>query len=77
MHEGLSIVTSSDESLTEDLLASIEEENISSNEEEDPCDDYEGALTSEETTAIYSDWISEMKRIEKQKSMMLYDNFVR
>ena len=80
LHEGPSIVTiPSDENLTEDLPAPIEEGNVSSDEEEDPCDDdYEGALTSEDTTAIYSDWISEMKRIEKQKvAMMLYDNFVR
>jgi len=51
MHEGLSIATlSSDEKLTKDLPSLIEE---GSDKEEDPCDDnYEGALTSEETTAI-------------------------
>jgi len=61
------------------LPVPIEERNVSSDEEEDPCDnDYEGTLTSEDTIVIYSDWISEMKRIEKQKvTMMLYDNFVR
>ena len=40
-------------------------------------EDYEGALTSEDTSAIYSDWVSEMKRIDKQKmTVMLYDNYV-
>ena len=33
-------------------------------------------LTSEDT-AVYSDWVSEMKRIDKQKvAMMSYDNYV-
>jgi len=51
MHEGLSIVTlPSYEKLTKDLPALIEE----GSDKEDPCDDiYEGALTSEKTTAIY------------------------
>jgi len=51
MHEGPSIITiPSDENLTEYSPAPIEEGNVSSDEEEDTCDDdYEGALTSEET----------------------------
>ena len=42
------------------------------------CDeDYEGTPTNEDTAAIYSDWISDMKRVDKQKmAMMLYDSYV-
>ena len=37
-----------------------------SSDEEDLCDeDYEGALTSDDTAVIYSDWISKVKRIDK------------
>lgn len=53
------------------------EESYSSDEEDLHDEDYEGALTSENRSAIYNDWISEMKRIDKQKmAMMLYDDYV-
>ena len=47
-----------------------------SSDKEELCDkDYEGALMSEDTTAVYSDWINEMRRINKQKTaVMLYVN---
>ena len=41
-------------------------------------EDYNEKLTRKDTSsAIYSDWVSEMKRITKQKMvMMLHDNHV-
>ena len=50
-------------------------EEYSSDDDDDACDEeYKGTLTSEDTAAIYSDWV---KRIDKQKvAIMLYDNYV-
>ena len=72
-----SMVVSISEDLT-DLPAPVgTEEGCSSDEEEFYDADHEGALTSEDISAIYSDWINEMKRIDKQKmTMLLYDNYV-
>ena len=67
------------DSLVEDLPAPTGiREQYSSDDDDDACDEeYKGTLTSEDTAAIYSDWVSEMKRIDKQKvAMMLYDNYV-
>ena len=63
---------------SEDLPAPIAIEECNGSEDEDMCDeDYKGMLTSEDTAAIYSDWISNMERVDKQKmAMMLYDNYV-
>ena len=65
----------------EDLPAptGIREDYSSDEDDDDSCDEeYKGTLTSEDTAAIYSDWVSEMKRIDKQKvAMMLYDNYVK
>ena len=71
------MVFSISEDLT-DLPAPVgTEEGCSSDEEEFYDADHEGALTSEDISAIYSDWINEMKRIDKQKmTMLLYDNYV-
>ena len=47
------------------------EESYSSDDGND--EDYEGAITCEDTC----DWLSDMKRIDKQKmAMMLYDDYV-
>ena len=58
-----------------DSPAPVGIEEVNSSDEEDLCDeDYEGALTSEDrhTIAIlYSDWISEIKRIYKQKMAVM------
>ena len=75
--EGPSTMTVSED--LEELPAPIGrvEECYSSDDEDIYDEDYEGALTSEDTSAIYSDWVSEMKRIDKQKmTVMLYDNYV-
>ena len=43
-----------------------------SSDKEELCDkDYEGALMGEDTTAVYSDWINEMRRINKQKTAVM------
>ena len=43
-----------------------------SSDKEDLCDeDCEGVLMSEDTTAICTDWISEMKRADQQKMVMM------
>ena len=53
------------------------EDDYSSDDEHTYDEDYDEKLTSEDISAIYSDWVSEMKRIDKQKmAMMLYDNYV-
>ena len=58
-----------------DLPAPLAKESYSSDDKND--EDYEGAITCKDTSAIYSDWLSDMKRIDKQKmAMMLYDNYV-
>ena len=73
--EGLIVIALED--LT-DLPAPIEvEEGYSSNEEEFCEEDYEGELMSEETSALDSDWIGKIKKIDKQKmATMLYDNYI-
>ena len=74
--EGASTTIVSEDSVDLPAPASIEE-HFSSDDEELCDEDYEGELTGEGISAIYSDWISEMKRIDKQKmAMMLYDNYV-
>ena len=73
--EGPSTIVLSD---SEDLPAPIAIEECNDSEDEDTCGkDCEGTLISEDTAVIYSDWISDMKRVDKQKmTMMLYDNYV-
>ena len=74
--EGPSIIIDSES--FEDLPAPTGiEDNYSSDDEHTYDKDYDEKLTSKDTSAIYSDWVSEMKRIDKQKmAMMLYDNYV-
>lgn len=68
-----STVVSVSEDLT-DLPAPVgTEEGCSSDEEGFYDADHDGALTSEDISAIYSDWINEMKRIDKQKITMHRD----
>ena len=74
----LVLETAEANSLLEDLPAPTGIEAEFSDDEADACDeDYMERLTSEDTAAIYSDWLSEMKRTDKQKvAVMLYDNYV-
>ena len=74
--EGPSIIIGSEG--FEDLPASTGiEDGYSSDDEHIYDEDYDEKLTSEDISAIYSDWFSEMKRIDKQKmAVMLYNNYV-
>ena len=71
--EGSSTMTISD-----DLPAPTSIGQDYSSDDGDACDEnYKGTLTSDDTSVIYSDQVSKMKRIDKQKvAMMLYDNYV-
>ena len=58
----------------EELPAPLEEN--SSDEEINEDEDYEGTIAEDEIRAIYEDWLSDMKRTDKQKvTMIVYDNY--
>ena len=62
--------------LLDDLPAPIDERN-SSDEDMDEDEDYEGAISEDEISAVYCDWINDMERADKQKvAMMMYDNYI-
>ncbi|XP_065904950.1 uncharacterized protein [Dysidea avara] len=59
----------------EDLPAPLEEN--SSDEEANEDEDYEGSIAEDEIHAIFEDWVSDMKRTDKQKvTMIVYDNYI-
>ena len=58
----------------EELPAPLEENT--SDEEINEDEEFEGAIAEDEIHAIYEDWLSDMKRTDKQKvTMMVYDNY--
>ena len=56
-----------------DSPAPVGIEKVYSSDEDDLCDEeYEGALTSKDThNSYFSDWISEIKRIEDGSDVMI------
>ena len=51
--------------LLDDLPAPIDERNSSDEDEED--EDYESAISEDEISAVYCDWINDIERADKQK----------
>jgi len=59
----------------EDLPAPLEVNT--SDEEINEDEDYEDKIAEDEIHAIYEDWLSDMKRTDKQKvTMIVYDNYM-
>ena len=49
----------------------------SSDEEANEGEDYEGSIAEDEIHATFEDWVSDMKRTDKQKlTMIVYDNYI-
>ena len=47
-----------------------------SSDEDSSDEDYDDTIASEDSAAIYRDWIGEMSRVDQQRiAMMLYDNY--
>ena len=63
--------------LLDDLLAPIDERNSSDEDMDEEDEDYESAISEDEISAVYCDWINDMERADKQKvAMMMYDNYI-
>ena len=63
--------------LLEDLPAPIDDCNSSDEDMDEEDEDYESAISEDEISATYCDWINDMERTDKQKlAMIVYDNYI-
>ena len=73
--EGPSSESSSEVLLDSTLELPAPVDDVSSDEDSSD-EDYDDTIVSEDSAAIYRDWIGEMSRVDKQRiAMILYDNY--